>query len=447
MAAIALLAACSAPQAPGAAGSRNSWTHPGELRYGSAYEPDTLNPLLANTQAANDIAYVVFEPIFRYDADGEFVPAAVTEVPTLRNGGISADGKTIVLHFRPGMHWSDGAPYDARDLVFTWHAVMSPRNNTRLQTGWDDIASMRLRDNDTVTITLKRISSSILGSFAVGGSGYPPLPAHLLATLPDINQAPFNSRPISSGPFVLTAWNHGASLEFAPNPFYWRGKPGLQRLSYVIVPNADTLFSQLQTHEVDVDEAVGENEIPRLAAIPGTRVTKALTANWRRLAFNLRRPQLQDVRVRLAVAEAVDWDRMNQTIFHGYDARAVSDPAVPARSRRCDASARSRRLARGSGRDARQGGSTAGLLGLDHQRQTIERTGRSADAAGAARRRHRARDQELSRQPAVRARRPDLSRHVRLGVHHRDQRARPRQRRGVERSLYPATRHQHVVVR
>jgi peptide/nickel transport system substrate-binding protein len=325
MAAIALLAACSAPQAPGAAGSRNSWTHPGELRYGSAYEPDTLNPLLANTQAANDIAYVVFEPIFRYDADGEFVPAAVTEVPTLRNGGISADGKTIVLHFRPGMHWSDGAPYDARDLVFTWHAVMSPRNNTRLQTGWDDIASMRLRDNDTVTITLKRISSSILGSFAVGGSGYPPLPAHLLATLPDINQAPFNSRPISSGPFVLTAWNHGASLEFAPNPFYWRGKPGLQRLSYVIVPNADTLFSQLQTHEVDVDEAVGENEIPRLAAIPGTRVTKALTANWRRLAFNLRRPQLQDVRVRLAVAEAVDWDRMNQTIFHGYDARAVSD--------------------------------------------------------------------------------------------------------------------------
>jgi peptide/nickel transport system substrate-binding protein len=124
---------------------------------------------------------------------------------------------------------------------------------------------------------------------------------------------------------VLTAWNHGSSLEFAPNRFYWRGKPGLQRLSYVIVPNADTLFSQLQTHEVDVDEAVGENEIPRLAAIPGTRVTKALTANWRRLAFNLRRPQLHDVRVRLAVAEAVDWDRMNQTIFHGYDTRAVSD--------------------------------------------------------------------------------------------------------------------------
>jgi peptide/nickel transport system substrate-binding protein len=202
---------------------------------------------------------------------------------------------------------------------------MNPRNNTRLQTGWDDIASMRLRGNDTVTIRLKRISASILGSFAVGGSGYPPLPAHLLAALPDINQAPFNSRPISSGPFVLTAWNHGSSLEFAPNRFYWRGKPGLQRLSYVIVPNADTLFSQLQTHEVDVDEAVGENEIPRLAAIPGTRVTKALTANWRRLAFNLRRPQLHDVRVRLAVAEAVDWDRMNQTIFHGYDTRAVSD--------------------------------------------------------------------------------------------------------------------------
>ena len=320
-----LLAACSAPAAMHGAGGRNPWTHAGTLRYGSGYEPDSLNPLLANTQAANDIAYVVFEPVFRYDANGNFVPAAVTEVPTLRNGGISADGKTIALHFRKGMRWSDGAPYDARDLVFTWHAVMNPRNNTRLQSGWDAIASMTLRDDDTAVIRLKAVNVGILGAFAVGGAGFPPLPAHLLASLPDLNTAAFNSAPISSGPFVLTAWNHGSSLEFAPNPYYWRGKPGLERLSYVIVPNTDTLLSELRTHEVDVYESVGENQIPQLAAIPGIAVTKTLTANWRRLAFNLAKPQFADQRVRQAIAEAVDWDRMNQTIFHGYNLRAVSD--------------------------------------------------------------------------------------------------------------------------
>lgn len=312
--------------AAGTAGGRHPWTQAGHLRYGSAYEPDTLNPLFANSQAASDIEYAVFEPVFRYDPDGNFLPAAVTEVPTLDNGGISKDGKTITLHFRKGMKWSDGAPYDARDFVFTWHAVMNPRNNTRLQVGWDDVASMDLRDDNlTVLVHLKNVNAGILGSFAVGGSGYPPLPAHLLQNLPDINHAPFNSKPISSGPFLLTAWNHGQSLEFAANPLYWRGKPGLEHLSYRFIPNGETLLSELKTHEVDVYESVGENQIDQLQHIDGIAVTKRLSANWRRLAFNTAKPQLSDRRVRLAVAEAVDWDHMNQTIFHGYNTRAVSD--------------------------------------------------------------------------------------------------------------------------
>jgi peptide/nickel transport system substrate-binding protein len=305
----------------------NPGTVAGELRYGSGYEPDSLNPLLANTQAANDIAYAIFEPLFRYDPDGNLIPAAATQVPTRANGGISADGTTITLHFRSGMEWSDGAPYDARDLVFTWHAVMNPRNNTRAQSGWDDIASMQLRDATTVVVRLKTVNAGILGTFALGGAGYPPLPAHLLAALPDINRAAFNSAPISSGPFVLTSWNHGASLEFAPNPHYWRGPPKLQRLRYVIVPDTDTLLAQLRSHEIDVYESVGENQIRELATIPGVRTTTTLTANWRRLAFNLSKPVFADRRVRLAIAEAVDWDRMNATIFHGYNRRAVSDIA------------------------------------------------------------------------------------------------------------------------
>jgi peptide/nickel transport system substrate-binding protein len=324
-----LLGACTKTDvatSAGGNGERHSWTESGHLRYGSAYEPDTLNPLFANTQAANDIAYAVFEPVFRYDPDGNFVPAAVTDVPTADNGGISRDGKTITLHFRPGMKWSDGAPYDARDLIFTWHAVMNPRNNTRLQVGWDDIESMQLAGgNDTVRIRLKHVNAGVLGAFAVGGAGYPPLPAHLLANLPDINHASFNAKPISSGPFVLSEWNHGSALELVPNPYYWRGKPGLTHLTYRFIPNAETLLAQTRTHEVDVYEGVGENQIPQLPQIPGIVISKRLSANWRRLAFNTRKPQLSDQRVRQAVAQAVDWDGMNQTIFHGYNERAVSD--------------------------------------------------------------------------------------------------------------------------
>jgi peptide/nickel transport system substrate-binding protein len=338
LAALLAMCACTRVGAP-PAGGHHAWTRPGVLRLASTEEPDSLNKLFANSDAADQVASLLFAPILRYDDRGELLPELVTAVPSIANGGMSADGKTIVLHFRRGLQWSDGAPLDARDLVFTWRAVMDERNNTRLRTGWDDIRTIELPDPHTAIVRLKEPYAAILGIFALGGAGYPPLPAHLLAGVRDLNRAPFNAQPISSGPWVLTAWHHGASLEFAPNPRYWRGPPKLARLSYRIIPNSDTLFNALRTHEIDVDDTITENQIDELRTLEGVTVAKRLVANWRHLAFNCRKPTLSDVRVRRAIAIAIDWDRMNQTIYHGYNQRAVSDivptswaaPAIPPR--------------------------------------------------------------------------------------------------------------------
>jgi len=322
----------------GAPGTRHPWTQPGLLRLASTEEPDALNKLFANSDAADQVASLLFAPVLRYDDRGEYLPELVTVVPSLANGGIARDGKTIVLHFRRGLVWSDGAPLDARDLRFTWQAVMNDRNNTRLRSGWDDIAAIDLPDVHTAVVRLRAPYAAILGIFALGGAGYPPLPAHLLAALPDINHARFNEHPISSGPWLLTAWHHGSSLEFAANPRYWRGPPKIARLSYRIIPNSDTLLAALRTHEIDVDDSVTENQIDALHDLQGIAATKRLVANWRHVAMNCAKPTLADVRVRRAIALAVDWDRMNQTIYHGYNERATSDivpgswaaPVIPA---------------------------------------------------------------------------------------------------------------------
>jgi peptide/nickel transport system substrate-binding protein len=306
-------------------GGRHPWTLPGHLRLASTEEPDSLNKLFANSDAADQIASLLFAPVLRYDDRGEYLPELVSVVPTLENGGISGDGKTIVLHFRSGLQWSDGAPLDARDLRFTWRAVMNERNNTRLRTGWDGIVAIDLPDPLTAVVRLREPYAAILGIFALGGAGYPPLPEHLLGGLRDLNRAPFNAKPISSGPWLLTAWNHGASLEFAANPRYWRGPPKLARLTYRIIPNSDTLLAALRTHEIDVDDSITENQIAVLAGITGITTAKRLVANWRHIAFNTRKPTLADPRVRRAIALAIDWDRMNRTIYHGYNERAVSD--------------------------------------------------------------------------------------------------------------------------
>jgi peptide/nickel transport system substrate-binding protein len=307
--------------------ARNPWTLPGHLRLGATDEPDALNPLFSHNAAADEIETLLFAYVFRYDAHGNLMPEVAREMPTYANGGISRDSKTITLHIRPGLRWSDGAPLDARDLRFTWRAAVNDRNNTKIRIGWDDIASMDVPNTTTLVAHLKRVNSAIVAQIwgGGGGSSYPPLPEHLLGRLPDLNHAAFNTTPISSGPWLLAAWNHGSSLEFAPNPRYWRGPPKLRALTWKIVPNPDTLFEQLQTHDIDVYDNVPETQVPRLGTLSGVTSAKRLMANWRHLDLNTRRPQLADARVRRAIALAVDWSRINATVYHGINVRAVSD--------------------------------------------------------------------------------------------------------------------------
>ncbi|HEY8322653.1 MAG TPA: peptide ABC transporter substrate-binding protein [Candidatus Baltobacteraceae bacterium] len=318
----AILSACSKPETA-STGGRNPWTQPHVLRLGEPDEPDSLNPLFANNAAA-DLAFgMLYSYLLRYDDEGNYIPDLATEVPTIANGGISKDNLTVTVHLRKDAKWADGAPLTADDWMFTYHAVFNKNNNTRSQYGWDKIASVDEPDKYTIVIHLKEPAVAVLGLMAPGS--YPPLPAHLLAKYPNLNKIPFNSKPLSSGPYVLTAWNHGASLEFAPNPLYFRGRPKLTKIVWKEIPDTNTLFTQLKTHEIDVYSDVSESTIAQLKDVTGINVSKRLIAYWRRLQFNTNSPLLRDVRVRRAIAEAVDWPNINAKIYHGYNELATSD--------------------------------------------------------------------------------------------------------------------------
>ncbi len=94
----------------------------------------------------------------RYDKNGKPIPELITVIPTQANGGISRDGKTIVWHLRSGVRWSDGAPFDADDVVFTVKAILNPANDEEQGTaGWDRIA--RMDEPDKHTVVFHHVSS------------------------------------------------------------------------------------------------------------------------------------------------------------------------------------------------------------------------------------------------------------------------------------------------
>ncbi|HVA28869.1 MAG TPA: peptide ABC transporter substrate-binding protein [Candidatus Baltobacteraceae bacterium] len=365
------VALCSCARvAPSAPGGTNPWTIPGVLRIGDREEPDNLNLMYGHTLATGEIDCLLFAFILRTDDNGNLFPDLATQVPTLANGGISRDGKTITIHLRRDAQWSDGAPLTAADWLFTYRAVKNPANTIKTNYGWNTIASADAPDPYTIVLHLKKPTVEALEILTMGGDAYPPLPAHLLSHLPNLNHATFNNAPISSGPFLLTHWDRGNSLTFAANPRYFRGPPKLKTIVWKVIPDSNTLLNELRTHQIDVYAGVQADSIAELRSIPGIRVVHRLVAWWQHLGMNMRKPQLADVRVRDAIAEGVDWKRIVDVVYGGHGQLAVSDifpqswaaPTLP--GYRFDPSDARRQLAQAGWRVASDGVLHKGALAM-----------------------------------------------------------------------------------
>ncbi len=284
-------------------------------------EPISLNPLLLEGIDAYTYSEILYANLTRYDAGGRPVPDLATEVPTLTNGGVSADGRRVTYHLRHGVRWQDGSPFTAQDVAFTYRAVMNPANNLPERYGYDLVSSVDTPDAYTVVVRLKRAFSPIIGFFFGGDSNYPVLPAHLLASLPNVNTAAFNAAPIGEGPYRFVRWDRGDRLTFDASPSYFGGKPHIEHLVLPFISQDTTAINELKTGEIDAAMQLDPSRINELRAIPNHRVVVTPVPWYYALGFNLEDPVLSDHAVREAIALAIDRRTLTRKITQGvYDA-------------------------------------------------------------------------------------------------------------------------------
>ncbi len=325
---LGLVAGCTKVDTGGGMARANPFTVPHVLRYAAAEDISTLNPALNQQGTLNLLAEMTMAYLFRYDRKNRPVPELATTVPSTRNGGISADGKTITIHLRKGVTWSDGAPFDADDLVFSTNAMNNPANNITSRNGFQLVTKLDEPDKYTVVFHLRTPFSAFLPIFFTTGGAEPCiLPKHILGKLSNINNAPYNALPIGIGPFKYAAWNRAQSVELVPNPGYWRGQPKLQRVSFKIIPDRNTVFAQLQSGELDLWYPTTGNLFPRVRQLRGYTWIRQPAYYYNHVDFNLTRPQLQDSAVRQALRLAIDRRTLRDKVGHGIG--ILQESAVP----------------------------------------------------------------------------------------------------------------------
>jgi peptide/nickel transport system substrate-binding protein len=300
------------------AARKNAYTIPHTLRIGDIQDFDNLNPHLSTALILGNLNQLTMAYLVRYDKHNLPTPELATIVPTEQNGGISKDGLAITWHLRRGVKWSDGEPFDGDDVVFSANAVNNQANNEVGRDGWDLITKMDQPDKYTVVFHLKKKYSGYLPSF-FGSAGANPciIPKHILGNLPNINTAPYNSKPVGIGPFRYAEWVRGDHVTLEANPYYWRGQPKIQKVIYKIIPDRNTLLTQLQTGEIDMWTFVPTAFIARATALPNVSHYRGASYLYAHLDFNTSRPALHDLAVRQALRLATDRRALVEKVNHG----------------------------------------------------------------------------------------------------------------------------------
>lgn len=297
-----LLAAAASACAPLARSRPNS------LVVGLTYDIDTLN--VYSTGFLGDVEAAVVEGLLAPDEHARYVPVLATNVPTLENGGIvltPEGGMTITYRLRDGVRWHDGAPFTAADVAFTWEAVRNPAFMAESKDGSDEISAIETPDPLTVIVHY----SKVVPGFATTLFTFGILPRHLLEGV-DLNTAPYNDRPVGTGPFRVVTFKRGQYVLTERNPYYWRrdaaGRqlPYLDSLIFKIIPNSNSLLMQIRSGELDLVVATPYDQAKQMGDLSGVDLLRSPLLQWQHLDFNFRNPRLRDPAVRLAVAHAVD---------------------------------------------------------------------------------------------------------------------------------------------
>lgn len=279
-----------------------------------APEPTMLTGAFNSAGQIYQISGKIFDGLVAYDFDFNPRPQLALSWET------SPDGLNLALRLRPGVKWHDGQPFTSSDLAYSALQVWKTAH-PRGRSIYANLEAVDTPDPLSAVMRFSKPAPYVMNALA--GVESQILPRHLYEGQ-DLQTNPRNTAPVGTGPFRFVEWKRGQYVALERNPDYWdQPKPYADRLVIRFIPDPAARSAAFEAGEVDVGGSlpVALGDARRLAALPflelPERGDEALGA-MAYLEFNLRRPPFDDVRVRRAVAHAIDRQFLLKNVWYGF---------------------------------------------------------------------------------------------------------------------------------
>ena len=294
---------------------------------------ERLEPVVGAALLAQAGAEALIAP--RGDADAADREALVARAPELLP--VAEHNPILTFHLRRDARFHDGHPFDAGDVAFTYQAILDPKNLSPRTSSYEPVKRLEVLDDHTVRVVYKRLYSPAITAWAMGM-----LPEHLMNAEAlaqeaerrglageelerfSLRQSETAQHPVGTGPFRFVEWQRDEFVHLEANPDHWGGAPEMEHVYLRVVPDLVTQEVEFKAGAADgylaqPHQAARYRENPRYQAV------STPTNTYGYIAFNLRRPLFQDVRVRRALAMAIDVDQLIEHVLYG-EGQRVSGP-------------------------------------------------------------------------------------------------------------------------
>ena len=275
----------------------------GEITVGLEAETSSWLPGRGTfNQPGINVAYAIYDPLMHRTADGEVEPYLAESMEP------NADLTEWTLTLRPDIRFHDGTPLDARAIKTIFDEYLTaPGANTAASL--DEVTSVDVVDELTVVYRLVEANAAF-PVLLISSPGWPFSPTAAAAAGEDAG-----ANPVGTGPFRFVSWQRDSQLVVEKNEDYWQeGLPHLDRITFRPMPDEDTRLASLQSGDIDVMQSLRQSTVIRARDLDGVDNYEHLGSNSGGGTVNTSKPPFDDVRVRKALAHALDQEAIIEVL-------------------------------------------------------------------------------------------------------------------------------------